>query len=143
MIRRPPRSTLFPYTTLFRSRCGTWGPNLRSVFVVISSRWVGLPTPRSRGAIPFDPVRKAEGSHDRYRAANKRPWGMSPGRNHLSLLAPGNESRRPLGPESRRRLPRSTGWLVDGVAQSRSRSRNLLRFVSYGGAVRALAPHPS
>src|SRR5258706_5814631 len=25
MIRRPPRSTLFPYTTLFRSR-GTWGP---------------------------------------------------------------------------------------------------------------------
>src|SRR5436190_7122180 len=28
MIRRPPRSTLFPYTTLFRSRAGarpTWG----------------------------------------------------------------------------------------------------------------------
>src|SRR5688572_32715018 len=24
MIRRPPRSTLFPYTTLFRSRC--WAP---------------------------------------------------------------------------------------------------------------------
>src|ERR1051326_3988335 len=26
MIRRPPRSTLFPYTTLFRSRCvaGRW-----------------------------------------------------------------------------------------------------------------------
>src|SRR5258707_11082523 len=23
MIRRPPRSTLFPYTTLFRSNCGT------------------------------------------------------------------------------------------------------------------------
>src|SRR3712207_7610155 len=23
MIRRPPRSTLFPYTTLFRSDCGT------------------------------------------------------------------------------------------------------------------------
>src|SRR5256885_5771821 len=23
MIRRPPRSTLFPYTTLFRSRCAT------------------------------------------------------------------------------------------------------------------------
>src|SRR3989449_4795793 len=30
MIRRPPRSTLFPYTTLFRSvagpRGGVWGP---------------------------------------------------------------------------------------------------------------------
>src|SRR5260370_32749562 len=25
MIRRPPRSTLFPYTTLFRSRCGWLG----------------------------------------------------------------------------------------------------------------------
>src|SRR2546428_9171007 len=27
MIRRPPRSTLFPYTTLFRSHCG-WYPVL-------------------------------------------------------------------------------------------------------------------
>src|SRR3712207_8928303 len=26
MIRRPPRSTLFPYTTLFRSRLGQAGP---------------------------------------------------------------------------------------------------------------------
>src|SRR3712207_7716974 len=24
MIRRPPRSTLFPYTTLFRSYCSCW-----------------------------------------------------------------------------------------------------------------------
>src|SRR3989442_5328926 len=27
MIRRPPRSTLFPYTTLFRSLQGHYGPN--------------------------------------------------------------------------------------------------------------------
>src|SRR3712207_8955374 len=26
MIRRPPRSTLFPYTTLFRSRCAPGSP---------------------------------------------------------------------------------------------------------------------
>src|SRR5256885_2516460 len=26
MIRRPPRSTLFPYTTLFRSRMRRWRP---------------------------------------------------------------------------------------------------------------------
>src|SRR3712207_7945085 len=32
MIRRPPRSTLFPYTTLFRSRCGC------AVMVLPSSR---------------------------------------------------------------------------------------------------------
>src|SRR5256885_8355381 len=29
MIRRPPRSTLFPYTTLFRSRVGADGPASR------------------------------------------------------------------------------------------------------------------
>src|SRR3712207_8895033 len=28
MIRRPPRSTLFPYTTLFRSRAAARGPHL-------------------------------------------------------------------------------------------------------------------
>src|SRR5687767_15479292 len=27
MLRRPPRSTLFPYTTLFRSHCRTFGSN--------------------------------------------------------------------------------------------------------------------
>src|SRR5260370_6147561 len=31
MIRRPPRSTLFPYTTLFRSRIGTHAA--RDVFI--------------------------------------------------------------------------------------------------------------
>src|SRR4029077_21297460 len=30
MIRRPPRSTLFPYTTLFRSSCTGWPPATRS-----------------------------------------------------------------------------------------------------------------
>src|SRR3989304_3491144 len=29
MIRRPPRSTLFPYTTLFRSRCSSWSNTAR------------------------------------------------------------------------------------------------------------------
>src|SRR5256885_13036395 len=30
MIRRPPRSTLFPYTTLFRSRCEMGGCRTRA-----------------------------------------------------------------------------------------------------------------
>src|SRR2546425_7753810 len=30
MIRRPPRSTLFPYTTLFRSKTATTGNTARS-----------------------------------------------------------------------------------------------------------------
>src|SRR5256885_11871057 len=43
MIRRPPRSTLFPYTTLFRSRVspGAAGRSLQS------SRWKGLDAHRS------------------------------------------------------------------------------------------------
>src|SRR2546430_4559654 len=35
MIRRPPRSTLFPYTTLFRSRPGTGAGGLEVEAVVI------------------------------------------------------------------------------------------------------------
>src|SRR3712207_7397840 len=31
MIRRPPRSTLFPYTTLFRSRCAALLPALATI----------------------------------------------------------------------------------------------------------------
>src|SRR2546427_12098118 len=31
MIRRPPRSTLFPYTTLFRSRAAKLGEEIRTV----------------------------------------------------------------------------------------------------------------
>src|SRR2546430_10993215 len=40
MIRRPPRSTLFPYTTLFRS----WTPAVRAnaSFLIQSGRLVGL-----------------------------------------------------------------------------------------------------
>src|SRR5215204_2797785 len=35
MIRRPPRSTLFPYTTLFRSPATLEAPNLRQQLVVL------------------------------------------------------------------------------------------------------------
>src|SRR5258708_27369818 len=35
MIRRPPRSTLFPYTTLFRSQCdGKHSAQLRKAFLI-------------------------------------------------------------------------------------------------------------
>src|SRR2546427_12603467 len=33
MIRRPPRSTLFPYTTLFRSRVGSRAPALAGLLI--------------------------------------------------------------------------------------------------------------
>src|SRR2546430_7340129 len=40
MIRRPPRSTLFPYTTLFRSRLPAWlaGPSARITWPTCRSR---------------------------------------------------------------------------------------------------------
>src|ERR1039457_7328948 len=41
MIRRPPRSTLFPYTTLFRSK--DTKVHLPSLLV----RWIGISSPRS------------------------------------------------------------------------------------------------
>src|SRR5437870_9103606 len=48
MIRRPPRSTLFPYTTLFRSPAGpgSWPP---------ADAWSGWP-PRSRRCRPRWPT---------------------------------------------------------------------------------------
>src|SRR3712207_8520146 len=43
MIRRPPRSTLFPYTTLFRSQAHTYGYTDKQIFstsgVVIHPRF--------------------------------------------------------------------------------------------------------
>src|SRR5256885_9365495 len=39
MIRRPPRSTLFPYTTLFRSRAVATGEVLRVQFDVDGRRY--------------------------------------------------------------------------------------------------------
>src|SRR2546428_6503871 len=41
MIRRPPRSTLFPYTTLFRSRSSLaqHGTPLRPVLALMTAPW--------------------------------------------------------------------------------------------------------
>src|SRR5438067_4008800 len=40
MIRRPPRSTLFPYTTLFRSSwgLGIWGSDLKTIQLQLEKR---------------------------------------------------------------------------------------------------------
>src|SRR3712207_7372877 len=56
MIRRPPRSTLFPYTTLFRSCCTASAPEVpaiaRSVYPSLSALVASTMTPRdSDGAI--------------------------------------------------------------------------------------------
>src|SRR2546425_4543499 len=58
MIRRPPRSTLFPYTTLFRSRPALWTG---------SDRGAGAPRERrpGHGAVGMAAARARPGLHAR------------------------------------------------------------------------------
>src|SRR3989475_12762832 len=56
MIRRPPRSTLFPYTTLFRSTCR--GPS--GQILARDSRQALADRGRDAGAIGDDGVRSEE-----------------------------------------------------------------------------------
>src|SRR5690348_17702977 len=50
MIRRPPRSTLFPYTTLFRSRLGLQSGEAvhRSVHPAVPAATARFPPPMAR-----------------------------------------------------------------------------------------------
>src|SRR5437660_4115831 len=74
MIRRPPRSTLFPYTTLFRSDPGALG-----------RRSTGIPTGDGRHADP-QPPHRPDGR--RARTAPAAQEGVSPPRSeeHTSEL---------------------------------------------------------
>src|SRR5260370_19030317 len=65
MIRRPPRSTLFPYTTLFRSSgsvvFGSAGSNSLSVFTGTLTLAAGFTVRGKSGTIgTIDPGRSAE-----------------------------------------------------------------------------------
>src|SRR2546426_7406127 len=70
MIRRPPRSTLFPYTTLFRSLHGLLVRHLRFHVVAVPKRILGVrqdglqgfggPGRRGGGSGPPNPCRSEE-----------------------------------------------------------------------------------
>src|SRR3712207_8462627 len=54
MIRRPPRSTLFPYTTLFRSRLPTTAKMPTVSIAAAASRLARAPSPSaSSGLLPW------------------------------------------------------------------------------------------
>src|SRR3712207_9467751 len=57
MIRRPPRSTLFPYTTLFRSRNAVGAPppsRMRAIAFLDQARGIKVPrTPDGSGDQPY------------------------------------------------------------------------------------------
>src|SRR3712207_9553106 len=68
MIRRPPRSTLFPYTTLFRSL-----EDLRERRLVPG---YGLPAPQAHVVLaPLHPAREGEGAQTRVDPAPRRDGG--------------------------------------------------------------------
>src|SRR2546429_3761537 len=56
MIRRPPRSTLFPYTTLFRSHRGEPDSRKRSAFPQIrpAANRTSPPVPASKYSLPSE-----------------------------------------------------------------------------------------
>src|SRR3712207_7550789 len=51
MIRRPPRSTLFPYTTLFRSHDRLMSVERRGDRAPVPSDWTYAPAPESRDIV--------------------------------------------------------------------------------------------
>src|SRR3712207_8827973 len=67
MIRRPPRSTLFPYTTLFRSSLGHFADHLgSSVRSMVRSRVrPGRDPNLHKGSVDPDHRTRAPGSQDR------------------------------------------------------------------------------
>src|SRR3712207_7348771 len=71
MIRRPPRSTLFPYTTLFRSKLVG---KLKAQKAVLSPE--GLPG-RPAGAAGLDPARLGGVVVDDEQAAKTGGWKAS------------------------------------------------------------------
>src|SRR2546426_7491576 len=77
MIRRPPRSTLFPYTTLFRSRIARNGRR--------PARTCPAPGPRRRwiGAVASRNARRADGSGV---PAHRRPPRRRRSEEHTSEL---------------------------------------------------------
>src|SRR5260370_22415426 len=58
MIRRPPRSTLFPYTTLFRSRLAIAPPDRVGARAAPES--TPTPRPRRQGPLPRPYIRSEE-----------------------------------------------------------------------------------
>src|SRR5256884_2745720 len=64
MIRRPPRSTLFPYTTLFRSRAYTWKKTPQKIFTKASRNPPRRHTSTTTAAAP----RSAKSSPSRTRS---------------------------------------------------------------------------
>src|SRR2546430_17488377 len=78
MIRRPPRSTLFPYTTLFRSRGGRVGRPAHQGPAATGAATAGHPPAvgRERHVLPYGAARS--GRHGQRRCGGGRAAGGGP-----------------------------------------------------------------
>src|SRR2546430_15460532 len=98
MIRRPPRSTLFPYTTLFRSRPSRPHERARG-------------DPRGGGAAPV--AARAVAGEERRRHGGPHPGAPRPrARRHEPIERPRSEERR-VGEEGRSR------WAADHLKKKK------------------------
>src|SRR2546422_4307393 len=77
MIRRPPRSTLFPYTTLFRSNVG-YELNSGHGFILLPKRSRSARALRSSPAT-YDNILLSYGRKERGRSASVVPGGLRGG----------------------------------------------------------------
>src|SRR2546426_7014300 len=83
MIRRPPRSTLFPYTTLFRSGDETMQATVeQSTYLLALAEPVLTQLDDSHRALEPVPGAKTAGTGSRAR------WGASRSEEHTSELQP-------------------------------------------------------
>src|SRR5256885_16825685 len=97
MIRRPPRSTLFPYTTLFRSGAGEGAPTL----TVYGHYDVQPPDPLEEWqSPPFEPTLRDGLGYARGAAGNKG--------NHMAALKAAQHAPAARGP------PVNLRFLVEG-----------------------------
>src|SRR5690606_21809481 len=91
LIRRPPRSTLFPYTTLFRSESSACGARGGSVLVAVHGVRASRRRRRRRGLgdVPHrkcSPRRRR--THERRKTCEGRPRRSRPRRVSASRRAP-------------------------------------------------------
>src|SRR2546422_6501204 len=119
MIRRPPRSTLFPYTTLFRSR----EPPVLRARCEQDGAGGDLPVVLEPDAMPTVPRFEGEGAVGRGRARVELARLGDRAAGELGAADPGGEAEVVLDPAGRPCLAAERGALDDQ------------RVESFGGAV--------
>src|SRR2546430_10718967 len=84
MIRRPPRSTLFPYTTLFRSNPALGAGEIRLWARTLAPGEGGGWVQAERGARPAQAVLLVDGERDAYLAGDRKSTRLNSSHSQIS-----------------------------------------------------------